>query len=76
LFDLEEIPEEKEDNFTTLTGFILSYINKVPETGETFQWDKLCFEIVDMDGHYIDKVLLRYIDEDKMKKYTYKNIKN
>jgi putative hemolysin len=62
LFDLEEIPEEREDNFTTLTGFILSYINKIPETGEIFQWDKLSFEIVDMDGHYIDKVLVNNED--------------
>ncbi|MCL2114792.1 MAG: hemolysin family protein [Methanobrevibacter sp.] len=67
LFDLEEIPEEKEDNFTTLTGFILSYINKVPDIGENFKWDKLSFEIVDMDGHYIDKVLVTEIKEENTK---------
>jgi len=67
LFNLEEIPEQKEDNFTTLAGFILSYINKIPETGETFQKDKLCFEIVDMDGHYIDKVLVKEIELKSLK---------
>ncbi|MDR2967467.1 MAG: hemolysin family protein [Methanobacteriaceae archaeon] len=67
LFDLEEIVQEKEDNFTTLTGFILSYINRIPETGETFQWDKLSFEIVDMDGHHIDKVLVSEINNGSRK---------
>ena len=66
LFDVEEVPEEKEDNFTTLAGFILSYLNKIPETGEVFQWDKLGFEIVDMDGHHIDKVLVKELNEDKI----------
>lgn len=65
LFDVDEVPEEKEDNFTTLAGFILSYLNKIPETGEVFQWDKLSFEIVDMDGHHIDKILVKEINEDK-----------
>ena len=65
LFNLEEIPGEKEDNFTTLTGFILSYINKIPETGEIFVWGKLIFEIVDKDGHYIDKVLVSLINEEE-----------
>jgi putative hemolysin len=53
-FNIElEFPLEKEDNFSTLAGFILSYINKIPEVGEIFEWDKFTFEIVDMDGHYV-----------------------
>jgi len=67
LFDLEEIPK-KEDNFTTLAGFILSYINKIPKTGDTFTWDRLSFEIVDMDSHYIDKVLVKQITEKESQK--------
>nr|WP_255596647.1 hemolysin family protein [Methanobrevibacter sp. TMH8] len=59
LFDIEELNDEKEDNFTTLAGFILSYLNKIPETGEEFSWENFDFEIVDMDGHHIDKVLVR-----------------
>ena len=68
LFDVEEIPEEREDNFTTLAGFILSYLNKIPETGEIFKWDNLSFEIVDMDSHHIDKVLVKEINEEKTQK--------
>ncbi|MPL58192.1 hypothetical protein SDC9_03723 [bioreactor metagenome] len=57
LFKIEDLYED-EGNFTTLAGFILSYLNKIPETGETFSWKNFDFEIVDMDGHHIDKVLV------------------
>ncbi|WP_080460883.1 CNNM domain-containing protein [Methanobrevibacter arboriphilus] len=57
LFDIEDLNEE-EGNFTTLAGFILSYLNKIPETGEEFSWKNFDFEIVDMDGHHIDKILV------------------
>jgi putative hemolysin len=63
-FNIEiEFPLEKEDNFSTLAGFILSYINKIPEVGEMFEWNKFTFEIVDMDGHQIDKILVYKIEE-------------
>jgi len=58
LFEIEELHDEKEDNFTTLAGFILSYLNKIPETGEEFSWENFDFEIVDKDGHHIDKILV------------------
>ncbi|WP_178649425.1 hemolysin family protein [uncultured Methanobrevibacter sp.] len=59
LFDYsEEFPDEKEDNFTTIAGFILSFCGKIPEEGEEFIWDRFSFEIVDMDGNKIDKLLI------------------
>ena len=66
----EEFPEEKEDNFSTVAGFILSYSGKIPEVGETFKWDRFCFEVVDMDGHQIDKLLVTDLNpqiEEKIK---------
>lgn len=65
LFEIEEeeLPKEEEDNFTTLAGFILSIISKIPETGETFKWGNFCFEIIDMDGNHIDKILVNTISE-------------
>lgn len=54
----EEFPDEKEDNFTTIAGFILSFCGKIPEEGEEFIWDRFSFEIVDMDGNKIDKLLI------------------
>ena len=72
LFNLEKVPDEKENNFNTLTGFILSYLKEIPDTGDKFKWDNLSFEIVDMDGHYIDKVLVEQINEDETEK-THQN---
>ncbi|MDR2624016.1 MAG: hemolysin family protein [Methanobrevibacter sp.] len=54
----EDMPQEHEDGYTTLAGFILSYLERLPELGETFTWNDLKFEVVDMDGHIIDKILV------------------
>ena len=65
LFEIEkELPEEVEDGFTTIAGFILSYANKIPETGEIFNWKNFSFEIVDMDGNHIDEILITINEED------------
>lgn len=65
LFDFDgTFPEEKEDNFTTIAGFILSYCGKIPKDGEKFAWERFCFEVVDMDGHQIDKLLVTDLGKD------------
>jgi putative hemolysin len=43
--------------YTTLAGFVLSQLGHIPATGETFQWRNWRFEVVDLDGRRIDKVL-------------------
>ncbi len=50
---------EGEVQFDTLAGFILHELKHIPHTGETFEWRGFDFEIVDMDGHRIDKVLVK-----------------
>ncbi|WP_409200477.1 hemolysin family protein [Methanobrevibacter sp. DSM 116169] len=60
-----DFPNEKEDNFSTIAGFILSYTGKIPETGEKFDWENYSFEIVDMDGHQIDKVLINHLPDNQ-----------
>jgi putative hemolysin len=46
------------DDYTTLAGFVLAQLGHLPTTGETFRWRGLRFEIVDMDGRRIDKLLV------------------
>jgi putative hemolysin len=58
LLEIDKLPDEDEAEFRTLAGFILHQLNHVPETGERFEWEKLSFEIMDMDRHRIDKVLI------------------
>ena len=54
---------EGENQFDTLAGFILHELKRIPKTGDTFEWRGFTFEIVDMDGQRIDKVLVHISDE-------------
>jgi putative hemolysin len=62
-FEKTEWMNEGEHNFDTLAGFILHALEHIPKTGEKFDWKGFKFEIIDMDGHRIDKVLAKISDE-------------
>jgi putative hemolysin len=47
------------DDYTTLAGFVLAQLGHLPTTGESFRWRGLRFEVVDMDGRRIDKLLVQ-----------------
>jgi len=51
--DLENI------DYSTVAGFVLSNINKVPQIGDKFTFMDSVIEIVDIDGRRIDKILIR-----------------
>jgi putative hemolysin len=57
-FDRTEWMMEGDQEFDTLAGFILYELKKIPGTGDTCRWKIFRFEIVDMDNHRIDKVLV------------------
>lgn len=57
-FERTEWMNEGEQEFDTLAGFIIHELKHIPSTGETFEWRGFTFEIVDMDGHRIDKVIV------------------
>ena len=57
-FDREELYRDNEYN--TLSGLLLDELKHIPSTGETLSWNGFRFEIVDMDGARIDKVLVHY----------------
>jgi len=62
-FDKTVWINEGENEFDTLAGFILHELKRIPSTGDTFEWRGFQFEIVDMDGHRIDKVLVKISNE-------------
>jgi putative hemolysin len=47
-----------ERDYATVAGFALSVLKRIPETGEVFKFDGYRFEVVDMDGRKIDKLLV------------------
>ena len=61
-FDKTEWMLEGDQDFDTLAGFIIHELEKIPVTGDTLVWKIFQFEIVDMDHHRVDKVLVSMID--------------
>jgi putative hemolysin len=49
-------PDDRD--YSTVAGFALSVLKRIPETGETFKYDGFRFEVIDMDGRKIDKLLV------------------
>lgn len=52
IIDFEEI------DYSTVAGFVLAHINKIPHVGDVFELENTIFEIVDIDGNKIDKVMV------------------
>jgi len=47
-----------DGDFHTLAGFVLFHMGRVPQAGDSFDWQDARFEVIDMDGRRIDKVLI------------------
>jgi putative hemolysin len=62
-FDKTEWMNEGEQEFNTLAGFILHHLERIPKTGDKLEWRGFSMEIVDMDAHRIDKILLEISTE-------------
>jgi putative hemolysin len=58
LFRLKWLPEEERGYYQTLGGFVMSYLGRIPSASDHFEWSGLHFEVVDMDGFRVDKVLV------------------
>jgi putative hemolysin len=57
-FEKTDYIDEDEHDFDTLAGFILHELERIPHTGDLLDWKEFHFEIIDMDGHRIDKILV------------------
>jgi putative hemolysin len=55
---IPRLPAEENEEYQTLGGFILNQLGRIPEEGEYVEAEGLRFEVVDMDRHRIDKVLI------------------
>lgn len=58
VFDIDDLPDEDRIGYQTLGGFAMSQLGVVPTPGQRFSWDKYHFEVVDMDGKRVDKLLI------------------
>lgn len=58
LFGLPALPEEQTGNFHTVGGFVMLRLGNVPKVTDSFEYEGLRFEVVDMDRNRVDKVLV------------------
>lgn len=56
IFHLPVLPHE--DEYETLSGFVMVSLGRVPQPTDRFEWHGLNFEVMDMDGRRVDKVLV------------------
>jgi putative hemolysin len=56
--DLKELPEEEDGRYNTLAGMIMLLLGRLPRTADKVEWDGWAFEVVDLDGKRVDKVLV------------------
>lgn len=54
------LPESEAEKYHTLAGFVLARLQRVPTVGDTFSYQALRFEVIDMDSRRIDKVLVQF----------------
>lgn len=57
-FDREDLYDNSQQNYNTIAGLIIEQMKHIPQSGEKTEWNDFKFEIVDMDGVRIDKVLV------------------
>ena len=55
---LKHVPQEEENRYSTLAGMLMLLLGRLPREGDVVEWDNWRFEIVDMDGRRIDKVIV------------------
>ena len=62
-FEKTEWMNEGEHDFDTIAGFVLHELERIPKTGDKMEWKGFKLEVIDMDGHRIDKVLVTLSEE-------------
>ena len=57
-FGMDALPEDETGAYHTIGGFVMARLGRVPKAADHFEWGGMKFEVMDMDGRRIDKVLV------------------
>jgi len=57
-FGIETLPDEEQDHFQTMGGFLTSCFGYIPKVGEVYEWNGFRFKVKEMDGVRIGKILI------------------
>jgi putative hemolysin len=63
LLEIPSLPDEEEGSYQTVGGFVMSQLGEIPREGDHFEWGEHRFEVMDMDGRRVDKVLVTPLAE-------------
>ncbi len=54
----QELPGEQRGSYQTLGGFVVMHLGRIPTSADHFSWGDYRFEVMDMDGNRVDKVMV------------------
>ncbi len=63
LLSLHELPDEDDHDYNTLAGMVIAQFGRIPHVGEHFVWKNYRFEVVDLDGARVDKLLIARVGQ-------------
>lgn len=58
LLEMDILPDEESGHYHTVSGFMMTQLGGIPSEGQHFDWKGFRFEVMDMDGRRVDKVLI------------------
>jgi putative hemolysin len=61
----DSLPQEGTGFYQTIGGFTMTHLARVPRVADKFNWDRFCFEIVDMDNNRVDKLIVTAIKQEQ-----------
>ena len=61
--EIKSLPDEDRGRYNTLAGLVMMLLGRLPQTTDTVEWEGWRFEVVDMDGKRVDKVLANRLHE-------------
>jgi len=65
ILKIPKLPDEESGSYQTLGGLVMLQVGRVPVTGDSFETDGYSFEVVDMDGKRVDKVLVAKLEKEE-----------
>ncbi len=60
---IKDVKENEVGNYKTLGGFMMHHLGRIPVSSDNFEFKKYSFEVVDMDGKRVDKVLIQKLEQ-------------
>ena len=70
LIGSNDLPDAEDGDYYTLAGMCIHYFGRIPHAGEYFDWAGWRFEVVDLDGARVDKLLLRTLSDEQADELT------